>query len=447
MTTHAKLIDQLLAYPKFGTGIGLHRIAALTACVQEQFADQRPDFIKLTGSNGKGSTAALITAILNALAIPNGAFTSPHLFQFNERIAVNGKAIADTHLQAAYDGIRSHIAAIASPQDEVGRFEVYTSLALYHFARMAVNHGVFEAGIGGRYDPVRLVPGQICGLTSLDLEHTDLLGHSLELIAFEKLNLCPPGGTMILFPLKDAHLLKRIHQYAELCGIQLVESQKICTLLDVELQPQSSRFSVRLGDWHLQDLCLAIPGKHQIENAQVALSCLWYYQKKLPHLSPAQWQRAIRQGLANVSIPGRADYISGPPEIHFDVGHTPQAVAQFAALLRMKMANKRMLLVLGVSENRALSPMIAPLCELADEVICTRAYHRGTSVAELVVTVREDYPNLALQQTETVEAAIDLALVKAKTENMAVVIAGSLFLPIEAIHYFRGGDPHTLRFF
>src|SRR5450759_3030668 len=154
--------------------------------------------VVVTGSNGKGSTAAFCAGIARAYGLRTGLFTSPHLFSVNERFQIDGASVGDDDLAHLKSRIGPAIAAISQRRDEkFGTFETMFALACLYFQERECDFAVFEAGIGGRYDPVRLVGALTTCVSSVDYEHVELLGHSLELIASDKSDVCASGGTIV----------------------------------------------------------------------------------------------------------------------------------------------------------------------------------------------------------------------------------------------------------
>ena len=154
--------------------------------------------VVVTGSNGKGSTAAFCAGIGRAYGLRTGLFTSPHLYRFNERFQVDGAPIGDDDLARLASRIEAAIAEISRRSGErFGAFEAMFALACLYFQERHCDFAVFEAGIGGRYDPVRLVGARVTCVTSVDYEHVELLGNTLELIASDKSDACASGGTIV----------------------------------------------------------------------------------------------------------------------------------------------------------------------------------------------------------------------------------------------------------
>jgi dihydrofolate synthase / folylpolyglutamate synthase len=198
MVANIKSAPLLFDLPKHGDGVCLARLAELLDRLGVDRARLSRGSVVVTGSNGKGSAAAFCAAIARAFGLRTGLFTSPHLYCWNERFQVDGVSIAANDLKRLSSRIEAAIAEISRRREQrFGSFEAMFALACLHFQENECDFAVFEAGIGGRYDPVRLVGARVTGVTSVDYEHTELLGHSLELIASDKSDACASGGTII----------------------------------------------------------------------------------------------------------------------------------------------------------------------------------------------------------------------------------------------------------
>src|SRR5271169_2123777 len=184
--------------PKYGDGVCLARMAELLDSLAVDRARLARNSVVATGSNGKGSTAAFCASIARAYGLRTGLFISPHLFRVNERFQIDGTPIGDDHLKRLAARIEPTIAEISRRSGEkFGAFEAMFALACLYFQERGCEFAVFEAGIGGRYDPVRLVGSPVTCVTSIDYEHVELLGNSLELIASDKSDACASEGTII----------------------------------------------------------------------------------------------------------------------------------------------------------------------------------------------------------------------------------------------------------
>jgi len=419
---------RLAALPKFGEGIGLHRMVDFAATLPAAWLEGL-DAIKVTGSKGKGSTSAIAAEILRRLGVRTGLYTSPHLWRFHERIRIDGGPISDQDL------VRHGEAALRwkdeyerrNPADRVGGFEVFTAIALAHFAANSVEAVVSEAGIGGRYDSTRIIPGRVVALTSVELEHTELLGKTRELIAYDKADLCSDGGVLVAGHL-DKDIARRLRAY---CGLRSVEL--------VEAADPGAQFS---------DLRLALPGEHQARNAAVAITAVerWAARHR-SDIARDHFEKAVRDAVSTVRWPGRMERISSDPEILVDVGHTPESLRAVAATVERMAGGKPVLLVTGVSADKDVDAILRAILPIATEVICTRAYHKGSDVARIASLCESIRPGIVWRSAEAIEQAVDLAVGRARETGAVILIAGGLFLAIEAWTHLQGASPRDLCFF
>lgn len=449
-----------LLLPKFGQGLGLHRTSALAAPVLESGWGRALDALKVTGSNGKGSVAAMLAALLAELGVDTGLYTSPHLFAFNERIAVRGRAVSNAELDAAWAQVQGGIEDYRArhPGDTFGAFEAMTALALAVFARAGVRAVVAEAGIGGRYDPVRVLPGRVCALTSLELEHTALLGRTLEEIAFDKADICPAGGTLVA-AVGDGDVRRRLAAYCRLRGVHFVDAPAEGHVRRVEPAAAGLRVDLEVRGRTWRDVELALHGPHQARNALVALLALEAWLQGPPprgDTSGAAYARpapadgleaAARRALARVTWPGRFQQVRREPDVFVDVGHTPDALRALAETVRGALGGRRLLLVTGVSRDKNADGILSALAPLADEAVCTQAHHKGRPAGEVLAIVRRFRPALPAVAEPDIVDATARAVAEATASGATVLIAGGLFLAAEAVHALRGGDPRSLHFF
>jgi dihydrofolate synthase/folylpolyglutamate synthase len=439
----AGIEEALLAIPKFGKGVGLHRMRALCEPLADWMCDV--DAIKVTGSNGKGSVSAMVSSILLELGYSTGLYTSPHLREFNERIMLDGRPISDQELAGAVDWFDQRRAAYQAqfPDDTVGAFEAFTAIALRCFSKALV----IEAGIGGRYDSTRTIRGRVVALTSLDLEHTALLGNDLELIAYDKADLCPDGGILVT-GVSDRDLLRRLEAYCALRNITLRAAAELTEVNSVALRETYMELNLALDGISLPNLRVKLAGFHQVTNLRVAVLLLQEWLKiHEPAIHGKQLEQAIRRGLQLLAWPGRFERIRQNPDVFIDVGHSPGAIRSLVQTVRTVLNGKRILLVTGVSYDKEVQSIVKELLTVADAVICTRAYHKGSPPEKILQIVRETRPDIPASLASTIEAAANQALEFAAREEMTVLIAGGLFLSIEAATALAGQDPQGLRFF
>lgn len=403
------------------------------------------DAVKITGSNGKGTTAAVLAALFAELAIPTGLYTSPHLRRPTERVRIDGSEVRAGELEDAWRRAQQ-IAQDRPDGDRFGAFELLTVAALELFAGR-VEAVVAEAGIGGRFDATRAIPGQLVGLSSLDLEHTGLLGSSLEEIAYDKADLCPDGGTLIAGAGTEPALRRRLRGYTRLRGIELVMIDELAELKGCRFDGPRMRFDMELRGEPILDVTMSAAGRHQWSNAVLALLLAEAWTRRhRPELAPDALLAAWRRVLERIRLPGQFDRAAAGPDVYIDFCHTPRAAARLAETAAEALAGRGILLVLGVSQDKELEALAEPLLDLAGAVVLTRARHRGMDPARLEEHVRTAYPELERRRCDELEDALALARREARRRGMAVLVAGGLFLGVEAAEVLAGRDPARLQF-
>lgn len=433
----------LHSLPKYGDGIGLHRVKFLMAACGLDAADIARRAVAVTGSNGKGSTACIAAALLQTEGTPVGLFTSPHLYRYNERFRFDGAPVDDARLMAAMDRVAEAVNAYAARHgDAVGAFEAQfvVALELFRDCRWLV----LEAGIGGRYDPVRLAQAPVTALVSLDLEHTELLGRTLLEIALDKLDATAPGGTAVLGE-SCLRFREQIETYANLRGIA-VRFLDPGDWHDLGIADGVQHFDIRDGDFDWQDLRSPLVGRHQINNHAVALALVQERLTRAGLWPVADVETRWRDAIAGIAWPGRLEIIALAPLVVIDVGHTPEGIRLALDGFRALAGKRRSLLVTGGSKNKHVEEMLAVLAPRFDRILCTAAHHNGRPAPEIAAIVRAINPQAVVSTAPTIADAV--ARVRSDTApSDAVYVAGGLFLAAEFAHAWRGGDAVGLKFF
>lgn len=434
--------------PKYGDGICLARLAALLETLAIDRARLQRISVVVTGSNGKGSTAAMCAQIGQAYGLRSGLFTSPHLVRFNERIQVDGVEIGDEAFARLQRRIEPAIAEVSKRLGEkFGAFEALFALACLHFQESGCEFAVFEAGIGGRYDPVRVVGARETCVTSVDYEHVELLGNSLELIVSDKSDACAAGGTVV---------------YGENCrGLRplLVEYNRGrgCTPLFVrddirignEVTAASGQhFDLRFGDHDFRRLELSLPGAFQVNNSAIAVTLfLLWLQRDQPPSAPGRIEAAIRAGLREARWPGRLEIVSQDPLTVIDVGHTPDGIRQSLASLFAIHSAQDWILVTGASRDKKADEIVGALAPCFDTIICTAAHHKGADADGIAAAAARANPAADIRAAATIEDAVRISQELARAGKKRIYVAGGLFLAIEYATVARGGRTEDLRFF
>jgi dihydrofolate synthase/folylpolyglutamate synthase len=393
-------------YPKFGQGPGLERIGAIAATLGLDLPRFGEAGAAIVGSNGKGSTAAMTAALLAQNGVSVGLFTSPHLFALNERFRISDEDISDDELEHHWDRVAA-AAEVSGKTAEFGGFEFLFLIAADWFAARGCAHTVWEAGIGGRLDPVRLIEARRLALTSLDLEHSALLGDTLADIAREKIDAAPEGATLYV---------------SESCEAVRGDIDAHCAKRKVT--------PVWIGE---SDAPLA--GAHQRQNAALALALA----RDVIAIDDAKAKAA----LAPVRWPGRLEIIGDDPLIVIDVGHTPAAIAAARVGFDAMRGGGDAVLVCGASADKDVAALIGALAPDFSTIICAAARHKGAPAAEIAAAAHAANPQAELVIADSVTEARRLALAKARP----IYVAGGLFLAAEFKWVHLGRDPALLAFF
>lgn len=401
-------------YPKFGKEGAFERVRAIAARLGVDLAQFGPNGAVIVGSNGKGSTAATTAALLEHADASVGLFTSPHLFDLNERFRIDGEDISDDELAHHWDRVAA-AAEVVGKTNDLGGFEFLFLIAADWFAARGCTHTVWEAGIGGRHDVIRLIHAQRVALTSLDLEHTHLLGETLAEIARDKIDAAPAGATLFV---------------GESCEPLYATIEEYCE--------QRSVAPVFVGANVLGALDPPLPGAYQRANAALALSLA----RDMAEVS----DDAAARGFAGTRWPGRLEKLSDNPLAVIDVGHTPAAIAAALEGFSAMREERDAVLICGASQDKDAAGIIGALAPSFSTIICAAARHKGAPAAEIAAHANAANASAEIVLAETVADARRLALARAGADG-AIYVAGGLFLAAEyrAAHF--GRDPALLAFF
>jgi len=434
--------------PKYGDGVCLSRLAELLDVLGIDRTRLQLNSVVVTGSNGKGSTAAMCAAIGRAYGLRTGLFTSPHLLRFNERIRVDDAEIGDDAFARLQQRVETAIARISQRRgDKFGAFEALFALACLYFQESGCELIVFEAGIGGRYDPVRLVGAQETCVTSVDYEHVDLLGNTLELIVSDKSDACASGGT-IIYGENCRRLRPHLVEYNRHRGITSLFVRDEIGIDGEWASASTQRFDYQFGYHDYRGLETRLLGAVQFNNAAIAatLFLLWL-QRAEPRKAPERIEAAVRSGLRDTQWPGRLEVIAQDPLTVIDVGHTPDGIRQSLDSLKAIHGADHWILVTGASGDKKAGEIIGALAPAFDTIIATAAYHKGADASAIADAARLANPAADIHVAEAIEDAVRVARELAASRKRRLYVAGGLFLAIEYATAARGGRAQDLKFF
>jgi dihydrofolate synthase/folylpolyglutamate synthase len=386
--------------------------------------------VHVAGSKGKGSIAAMTAAILTA-ASPGGGvglYTSPHLHTFCERVGVDGRPIA----QADFARLTEAVAPAAAAENADGRFgelttfELLTALAFLYFRERGVGWQVLEVGMGGRRDATSVVEGKdVAVVGAISLEHTAILGDTVEEIAAEKAAITRRGCPVVMAPQPFAEAAAVIRRQAKDAGAPLVDVAESYSWqrLAWDLSGQGLRLE---GPRGRRELWLPLLGAHQLENAATAVAVIDVLLEGGTRVS----EPAIAAGLRQVRWPGRMEVLRERPLVVADGAHNGDSARRLREALRDYFQFRRLILVSGVSQDKTVEDMARELAPLAELVIATSSRHPRAGDATEVAGAYAA-AGAATEIAPSVAAGVERALAVAAPEDLVCVV-GSLFVAAEA---------------
>ena len=397
-------VERLFALERFGIKLGLDNIRTLLAALGNP--ESTWPSIHIGGTNGKGSVAAMVERALRASGLRTGRYTSPHLDRIEERVAINGapidRPVFETVTGDVFDAVDDLMVAGTLPVTPTF-FEVSTAVAFEIFRRQRVDVAVVEVGLGGRFDATNVLTPRVAAITSIALDHERHLGRTLSEIAFEKAGIAKPG-----VPLVIGHLPKeaaaRIAKVATEVGAPIVDAH--ATTTDRKYPP----------------LTLALAGRHQLENAAVAVAILEKWSAMVRPVSTD----AIVTGLTKCEWPARLEWLRLPRggEVLIDAAHNPAGAAALASYLE-DTRSTRLPIVFAAMADKDVAGMIKALEPVASMFVATTVPHaRARSADDMAAEIRKYTSSAHVVAAPTPEAAVTKAL----EHGPRVVAAGSIYM-------------------
>ncbi len=388
--------------------------------------------IHVAGTNGKGSVCAFISSILQQAGYKAGLYTSPHLEHFTERIRVlapkatmtdfAGK-ISEEKLGRIVEAIFPSVETVRERKDwgELTLFELWTVIALNYFQEEQVDWAVLETGLGGRLDATNVVHSKVCALTSIGLEHTKFLGDTIERIAVEKAAIIKTKGQRVVVAPQTKEVMAVIeNRCREFDIVPVVVGKDIrCEQLRQSAEGEEFKIKTKKNEYRLKT---SLIGEHQMINAAVAVGIAEALREKKTDIEA----EAFEQGIEKASWPGRFEVASKNPYVILDGAHNPLAAEALVAAIQKIFPKKKVVLILGFSEDKDRKNICQILAPVAGEIILTKASHPRASV------LKEDeaekfFPGLKVTNIPNVEKALECAKTRAGKDKI-IVVTGSIFL-------------------
>ncbi len=375
--------------------------------------EKKLKYVHIGGTNGKGSTAAMIASILQKAGYKTGLYTSPYLYRFNERIQINGEQIADEELAVVTEYVKAFVDDMEVRPSE---FALVCCIAFEYFARQNCDIVVLEVGMGGAKDSTNVIDcPEVAVLTNIGLDHTEYLGNTLEEIALTKAGILKENGIAVVYP-----------------NISSVENvfKKVCQEKNVELviadfeSLVSTQYGLEGQVFHYknrQNIVLPLLGKHQLNNAAIALSAIDVLIKKGWEIS----EDAVFRGIKEVKWPGRFEVIGREPLFIIDGGHNPQCIEALAQNIKDYLPDRKVIAITGVLSDKDYEEMYQRISPYISEFVCiTPPSPRGLEAAKLAEYLQK--AGAAATACMNIKEALKSALEYAGKEG-AIVCFGSLY--------------------
>jgi dihydrofolate synthase/folylpolyglutamate synthase len=433
LQSHAQIVAALTRrWPEHRVAPSLGRIAALTRLLGDP--QQAYPVIHLTGTNGKGSTAAMIDALLRAAGLRTGRFSSPHVMSVTERIAVDGEPIAEERFDEVYRELAPYIELVDTQQiDGVAMtfFEIVTAMAFAAFADAPVDVAIVEVGLGGTWDATNVADADVAVITPIDVDHAHLLGETVAEIAAEKAGIIKPGAQAILAgqPIEAAEVL--VQRCAEVGALVQREGLEFGVL---ERVPAVGGQVLRLNatEGPVEEIFLPLHGAHQAANAAQALAAAEAFLG-MKALNP----EVVREAFAGVQMPGRMEVVRRSPTVVLDAAHNPHGARAAAATVTEAFDFSPLVGVFGAMGDKDVHGILEVWSELMQQIVVTQvaSTSRGLPAEELGELAAGIFGAERVTVAPRLDDALETAVNLAETDAggaPGVLVTGSVVLVGEA---------------
>ncbi|MGE5677938.1 MAG: bifunctional folylpolyglutamate synthase/dihydrofolate synthase, partial [Pseudomonadota bacterium] len=385
--------------------------------------------VHVAGTNGKGSTTAMIASILSSAGYKTGMYISPHLYRNTERMTIEGIEITEEDFVRYATDVLDMVELMREKGLETPtQFEMYTAMAFLYFERSKVDFAVIEVGLGGRYDATNVIEPLLSVITSISYDHTDILGDTIEKIAYEKAGIIKKGGTVIMYPQLYPEAVTVIETVCREQSAKLIKvDEAVISLRDYNEHGQIIDFRYR--DYSIEAMKLPLIGDHQLKNAAVALTAI----SELDEAGFRIGEAAIRKGIAAVKWPCRLSIAKEKPLILIDGAHNEDGINSLEAALKKYFSSRKIVFVIGMLKDKDYNYAIKKLMPLAHKVIATEPVSdRALPAAAMADAVKPFCSSVSA------EPDIIKAIEKSKglyDEESMICVCGSLYLAGSAYEY------------
>lgn len=414
------VISYINSIERFGSRPGLVRVQNLLRRLGNP--EKNLKAIHVAGTNGKGSVSTMISYILEKSGYDVGMYTSPHLENYNERIKINNKDISDEEFATAGEKIiKACQECVENNEEHPTVFEFLTAMALLYFDEQSVDFVVLEVGLGGRYDATNVIENPLLSvITSISMDHMDVLGDSIESIAFEKAGIIKKNcSTVLFFPNNKVYNI--IKSVCESLNSQLYYVSDM-HIQNVRHSIEGITFSINTDFYSYKDLKVSLIGEHQIYNTALVLLAVEVLRNKGIEIS----EENVRIGLEECYWPGRLEIVGKNPLVLLDGAHNEEGALALAKAFEQYFHDQNITLLIGVLKDKPYELMLKQLLPYASKVVLTEPNSsRKLPIDELEKTAVK-YSSYIYQNADIAQA-YELAL-KLTNEKDVLCCAGSLYL-------------------
>ena len=417
-TAYQKEVNHLFGLQKYGIKFGLSKTSNLLKAFGNPHMGKK--YIHVGGTNGKGSVAAFIASVLKQSGLRVGLYSSPHLVRFTERFKINDREISREKTVALIRELRDAYVLDEPPTF----FEATTAMALVYFAREDVDIAIMEVGMGGRLDATNVITPLVAVITNISMEHQFFLGSRLLDIAGEKAGIMKEGVVAIT-GVSQPSVINLFESIAAEKGVPMRRVGKSIRYRTTETGLHYYGLRRRANG-----LMPGLKGKFQVRNSVLALAAIEVLEEKGFRIS----SRDIQEGLSKTAWPGRMQVVGHDPLIILDGAHNPSAVRALAGTIRSEFAFSRLILVIGIMEDKSISQLLKGIVPHADYVIYSRPVYSRAADPEVLAAKASRFA-IPGEVAPVLTEALDRAGRLAAPDDM-ILVCGSLFTVGEAMSYY-----------
>lgn len=404
---------------RFGMNFGLSRVEKMLELLGNP--QNKIKCIHIAGTNGKGSTTAMIASILKEEGYTVGMYTSPYLEEFEERIQINGVNIPKERLAELVSKIEKVSEEIVTLGfDNPTQFEIITAIMFLYFSEENVDYAIIEVGLGGRLDATNVIDPVLVVITSISYDHMNILGETIEEIAGEKCGIIKNSPVVTYPQVEEA--MKVIEEKCKEKSVQLIKtSESSIKEVIINKNDNTQKVKLEVGN-ELKEYKLALIGKHQVKNAMVVLNTIEAFKT----LGGSVKEESIKAGLENVRWIGRMERLNKNPMVVIDGAHNIDGIRTLKESVKEYFSYNKLILILGILGDKQVKEMVNTIGSLGEDIILTEPHNeRAESLEVMESYLKEEKKNVykIMNYREAYEKALDLA-----NEDDLILICGSLYM-------------------